>query len=146
MPPLSFNSQYNHLRVLRYLRETISRRSLFPCSSSLQLHAYCDTTWASDSSDRRALSSYCVFLGGSLIAWKTKQQLAVSHSSVEAELRVMSLAMAEVTWLWWLLVDFGVSVSISTPLLSDSTSAINITHDLVKHGLTQYIGVDAYYT
>jgi hypothetical protein len=60
---------YSHLlRVLRYLCETISRRLFFSRSSSLQLHAYCDATWASDPSDRRSLSAYCVFLGGSLIA------------------------------------------------------------------------------
>jgi hypothetical protein len=44
-----------------------------------------------------------------------------------------------------LLEDFGVSVSMPTPLLSDSTEAISITHDLVKHELTKHIGVDAYY-
>jgi hypothetical protein len=35
----------------------------------LRLQAYCDATWASDPSDHRSLSVYCVFLGGSLIAW-----------------------------------------------------------------------------
>jgi hypothetical protein len=58
----------------------------------------------------------------------------------------MALATAEVTWLRWLLEDFGVSVSVPTPLLSDSTSAINIARDPVKHELTEHIGVDAYYT
>jgi hypothetical protein len=33
-----------------------------------------------------------------------------------------------------------------TPVLSDSTGAISITHDLVKHELTKHIGVDAFYT
>jgi len=37
----------------------------------------------------------------------------------------------------WLLEDFGVSVSMTTPLLSDSTFAISIARD-VKH-----VGVDA---
>jgi histone deacetylase 1/2 len=101
--------------------------------------------WASDPSDRRSLSAYCVFLGGSLIAWKTKKQIAVSRSSVEAELRAMSLLTAEVTWLWWLLADFGVSVTTPTTLLSDSTGAISIAHDPVKHELTKHIGVDAFY-
>jgi hypothetical protein len=54
---------YSHLlRVLRYLRGTISHRLFFPRSSSLQLQAYSDATWASDPSDHRSLSAYCVFL------------------------------------------------------------------------------------
>jgi len=138
---------YSHLlRVLRYLRGTISRRLFFPRSSSLQLQAYSDATWVSDSSNRRSLSAYCVFLGGSLIAWKTKKQVAVSRSSAEAELRALALVTAEVTWLRWLLEDFGVSVSGPTPLLSDSTGAISIARDPVKHELTKHIGVDASYT
>ena len=65
---------YSHLLcVLRYLRGTISQHLFFPRSSSLELQAYSDATWASDPSDRRSLSAYCVFLGGSLIAWKTKK-------------------------------------------------------------------------
>ncbi|KAE8800338.1 Peptide chain release factor 1 [Hordeum vulgare] len=137
---------YSHLlRVLRYLRGTISHRLFFPRSSSLQLHAYSDATWASDPSDRRSLSAYCVFLGGSLIAWKTKKQIAVSRSSAEAELRAMALLTAEVTWLRWLLQDFGVSVTTPTLLLSDSTGAISIARDPVKHELTKHIGIDAFY-
>jgi hypothetical protein len=49
-------------------------------------------------------------------------------------------------WLRWLLEDFGVSISLSTPLLSNSTEAISIAHDPVKHELTKYIGVDAHFT
>ncbi|KAK1601079.1 hypothetical protein QYE76_018385 [Lolium multiflorum] len=97
---------------------------------------------ASDPEDRKSLSAYCVFLGGSLIAWKTKKQVAVSRSSVEAELRAMALLTAEVTWLRWLLADFGVSADAPTPLLSDS---ISIARDPVKHELTKHIGVDAFY-
>jgi hypothetical protein len=118
----------------------------FPCCSSLQLQTYCDATWASDPSDRCSLSAYCVFLGGSLIAWKTKKQVAISHLSAEAELRAMLLVTTEVTWLRWLLEDFGVSVSMLTPLLSDSTGAISIAHDPVKHELTKHVGVDDHFT
>jgi hypothetical protein len=45
-----------------------------------------------------------------------------------------------------LLEDFGVSISMSTPILSDSTGAISIAHDPVKHKLTKHIGVDAHFT
>jgi hypothetical protein len=58
----------------------------------------------------------------------------------------MTLVTVEVTWLRWLLEDFGVSVSMPTPLLSDSTWAIRIARDPVKHELTKHIGVDAHFT
>jgi hypothetical protein len=58
----------------------------------------------------------------------------------------MSLVTAEVTWLQWLLDDFGVSVSMPTPLLSNSTCAISIAHDPVNYELTKHIGVDAHFT
>jgi hypothetical protein len=58
----------------------------------------------------------------------------------------MALVTAAVIWLRWLLEDFGVSISMSSPLLSDSTGAISIAHDLIKHELTKHVGVDAHFT
>ena len=76
---------YSHLlRVLRYLRGTASRRLFYAHSNQLQLHAYSDSTWASDPVDRRSVTGYCLFLGTSLIAWKSKKQTTVSRSSTEA--------------------------------------------------------------
>jgi hypothetical protein len=83
---------------------------------------------------------------GSLIAWKTKKQVAVSRSSEDAELCAMALMTTEVTWLGWLLEDFVVSICIPTPLLSDSTGTISIARDPVKHEPTKHIGADAHYT
>jgi hypothetical protein len=58
----------------------------------------------------------------------------------------MDLVTAKVTWLRWLLEDFGVSVSMLTSLLSDSTCVISIARDPVKHELTKHVGVDAHFT
>jgi hypothetical protein len=69
-----------------------------------------------------------------------KKQTVVSCLSAEAELRAMALLTTEVTWLRWLLADFGVSITTPTTLLSDSTSAISIARDPVNHELTKQIG------
>ena len=46
----------------------------------------------------------------------------------------------------WMLEDFSVLVYVPTPILSDSTGAINIARDPVRHELTKHIGVDVSYT
>ena len=58
----------------------------------------------------------------------------------------MAAVTAEVTWLRCLLADFRVPVIGPTTVLSDSTGAISIARDPVKHELTKHIGVDASYT
>ena len=52
---------------------------------------------------------------------------------------------AEVTWFWWLLADFGVSLTTSMHVHCDNTGAISIAHDLMKHQLTKHIGIDCFY-
>ena len=54
----------------------------------------------------------------------------------------MAAVTAEITWLRWLLEDFGVMACSPTPL---SFGAINIARDSVKHELTKHIDVDASY-
>jgi len=88
---------YSHLlRVLRYLRGTSYRRLFYARTNQLQLHAYSDSTWASDPADRCSVTGYCLFLGTSLIAWKSKKQTAVSRSSAEAELRALATTTSEI--------------------------------------------------
>jgi len=134
------------LRVLRYLRGTASRCLFYARNSPLQLYAYSDSTWASDPTDRRSITGYCILLGSSPIAWKSKKQAAVSRSSTEAELRALATTTLEIVWLRWLLADFGISCDVATPLLCDNTGAIQIANDPVKHELTKHIGVDAFFT
>jgi len=114
--------------------------------SSLALYAYSDSTWASDPSDRRSVTSYCIFLDSSPLTWKSKKHAAVSRPSTETELRALATTTSEIVWLRWLLADFGISCHAPTPLLCDNTGAIQIANDPVKHELTKHISVDASFT
>ena len=57
----------------------------------------------------------------------------------------MALLTAEVTWLRWLLQDFGVFVTTPTLLLSGNMYDISIARDPVNHELTKHISVDAFF-
>jgi hypothetical protein len=96
--------------------------------------------------DRRSITGYCILLGSSPLAWKSKKQAVVSRSITKAELRALATTTAEIVWLQWLLADFGISSDAPTPLLCDNTRAIQIANDPVKHELTKHNGVDAFFT
>ncbi|KAH7571721.1 hypothetical protein JRO89_XS04G0125500 [Xanthoceras sorbifolium] len=110
------------------------------------LRAYSDADWSHDSTDRKSITGFCIFLGNSLISWKSKKQTVVSKSSTEAEYRAMTSTTTEIVWLRWLLADMGVSLSHPTPMYCDNQSSIQITHNSVFHERTKYIEIDCHFT
>lgn len=72
------------VRVVRYLKGSPGQGILLRSDCDLQLSGWCDSDWASCPLTRRSISGWLVFLGRSPISWKTKKQVTVSRSSVEA--------------------------------------------------------------
>ncbi|GJW56764.1 uncharacterized mitochondrial protein-like protein [Tanacetum coccineum] len=87
------------LHILRYLRVTQFQTLLFPSTSALDLRAYCDSNWDGDVVSRKPTTGFCIFLGDSLISWKSNKQDVLSKSSTEAEYRAMALNTSEIVWL-----------------------------------------------
>ncbi|GFY80839.1 hypothetical protein Acr_01g0006480 [Actinidia rufa] len=114
---------------------------LLSSTSSLILRAYADVDWTSDLSDCKSTSSFCVFLGDSLVSWKNKKQLVVACSTAETEYRSMAHATSEIVWLCWLLFDMGVTYSSPTPFYCANKSAIQIAHNSVFHERTKHIEI-----
>ncbi|KAE9596295.1 putative RNA-directed DNA polymerase [Lupinus albus] len=133
------------LRILRYLRGTQFQSLLFSSTSSLTLSAYSDAD-CGDPTDRKSTTGFCIFLGDSLISWKSKKQDVISRSSTEAEYRAMATTTAEIVWLRWLLASLGVDQPEPTPMYCDNKSAIQIAHNSVFHERTKHIEIDCHFT
>ena len=50
-------------------------------SSDMRLHV--DVDWASDPTDRKSISGYCVFIGNVVALWGSKKQNSVALSTTE---------------------------------------------------------------
>ena len=74
-------------------------------SEELGIQAYSDADWASDTSDRRSTTGYCVNLSknSSLVSWKTKKQPTVALSTCEAEYMALASTIQECLYLEQLL-------------------------------------------
>ena len=102
------------IHVLRYLKTEPALGILLHNDPARSLLAYCDADWASCQHTRRSISGYDIFLGQSLISWKSKKQHTVSLSSAEAKYRSMRRLVAELAWLSRLLNEL--TVDTNTPI------------------------------
>ena len=133
------------MHVLRYLKGTIGYGLFYAHNVDFQLVAYSDADWGNCPTSGRSLTGYCVFLGPSLISWKTKKQKVVSKSSAEAEYRSMSHTTSELVWLEGLLQDLNVFVPQPINLYCDNTAAQHIAENPVLHERTKHIKLDVHY-
>jgi hypothetical protein len=94
-------------RIIRYLRGSSGHGLFFSIGSSLCLITYSDVDWAGCPNTQWSVTGWCMFLGNSLISWKSKKQDRISKLSTESEYRAMSVACFEIVWLHGLLAKLG---------------------------------------
>ncbi|XP_031256892.1 uncharacterized protein LOC116114901 [Pistacia vera] len=95
---------------LAYAVQQLSQHVQHPCTHHWEatvhvlhyLKGYPSKDWASCPTTRKFLTGYCVYLGSSLISWKTKKQTTVSSSSAEAGYRSLASTDCRLRQYWQL--------------------------------------------
>ncbi|KAL3565808.1 hypothetical protein D5086_033854 [Populus alba] len=131
-------------RVLRYLKATPGQGIFLKADSTFHLKAYSDSDWGGCIDTRRSVTGFLVFLGDSLISWKSKKQPIVSRSSAEAEYRALATTSCELQWLIYLLNDFHIPHSKPALLYTDNKPASEIASNPVHHECTKHIQLDCH--
>lgn len=131
-------------RILRYVKSAPGKGLFFSASSPMKLQAYSDSDWASCPDTRRSVTGFSVFLGSSLLSWKTKKQHTVSRSSSEAEYRAMAAAACEVQWFAYVFEFLKLHLPLPVPLFCDNQSAIYIAQNHTFHERTKHIELDCH--
>lgn len=133
------------LHVLKYLRGTINLGIFYSASNDLALTAYCDADWGSCPFSAKSLTGYAIFLGDSLISWKTKKQKTTSKSTCEAEYRSMSYTTSELIWLEGLLADLHVKIPQPIDLFCDNIAAKYLAENQVFQERTKHLKIDCHF-
>jgi len=118
----------------------------YPANERLQVTAYSDPDWGNCKLSVRSLTGYCVFLGNSLVSWKTKKQKTIAKSSAEAEYRAMSATVSELEWISHLLHDLCIPPPLPIVPYCDNKVAQHIVANPVFHERTKHLNINCHYT
>nr|KYP60272.1 Copia protein [Cajanus cajan] len=134
------------LGLSKYVCDLLNRTNMeesnpisFPMMSGCKLiHAHCDIDWASDPDDRRSTSGASIFIGPNLISWRSKKQIIITHSNIEAKYRSLALAIAKIMWIQTLLLEFHVR-HFTLVIFYDNMSIVALAHNPILLARTKHM-------
>jgi hypothetical protein len=141
------------LRILIYLYQTRDRQLIIRPTPTYNISVYCDANYGderdggSESNDEKWKSQggYLLFVGDSLVSWRSRRHKARSLSSMESEYMEASEAAKEIVWFRELLSDVGIDVSEESIIYEDNKSCIAFSSNNTSHDRTKHIDIHAYW-
>ena len=92
-PTLSHMNATNYL--VSYLKESFGKGIMLPKVKDFYISTFTDANWSSCPDTRRSVTGFCVFIGNSLVSWKSKKQQTVARTSVEAKYRALAVTIVK---------------------------------------------------
>lgn len=159
---VSYVSQFMHapttdhlqtvMRILRYLKGALGQGLFFGKHKDRSIRVFTDADWGGSKGDMRSTSGYGTFVWGNLTIWRSKKQAVVARSSVEAELRALTLGICEGLWIKRVLKDLHLEtinpfISVDSPIFTycDNISAIHMVENPIHHDKTKHVEIDRHF-
>ena len=95
--------------------------------------------------DKKSIVGYCVYYGETPVAWSSKKQKAVSHSSTELEYQALSSLAIEIVSLCSLLSKVDMKSQHVSLMWCDNLSVGPLVTNLVYHACSKHIEIDVHY-
>ena len=127
--------------ILRYLKGTLSSGIYYPRDTTCTLHAYCDSDYANDASDRKSVSGYVFFLGTCIISWESKKQQVLATSTTEAEYISLFVASQEAMFLRGIVGELLNDAPQVALIRCDNNGALALAKNPVFHKRSKHIDV-----
>ena len=126
-------------RILRYLKGTIDFKLRLGGRAPLRLEAYTDADWGGDLDSRKSTTGYVIYLGDSVISWKSRLQPTVAKSTTEAEYMALTEVISEVLYLIPILDCMGYKPAEAINIHEDNQGAIAISKNAINHARSKHI-------
>ena len=130
--------------VLPYIGATVGLGLFYSSSTLVKLKRFAESDWASSPDTWKSISGFYVFIGDSLVSWKSKKQHTVSRSSTEVKYHSMANATYETMWLLALLKDLHVHNPRPTLLFYNNQVAFHIGANSVFHECIKHIEINSH--
>ncbi|GKA43535.1 ribonuclease H-like domain-containing protein, partial [Tanacetum coccineum] len=104
-----------------------------------------DSDWPKCKVTRKSVTGYAVFMGESLVSWKSKKQSILSKSLADAEYKAMNSVTCEVIWILKILAELNIDTSLPVPLHCDNSYAMQIAANPVFYERTKHFEIDSFF-
>jgi hypothetical protein len=112
-----------------------------PTENITTLYGYSDSDWAMYIRHRRSISGMVFFLGGAVIAWKTRVQSTVSLSTAESEFLAASDSGRLAIFIRDVMTELGQSKIQATTIYEDNDACIKLEDSSAPTRQTRHITI-----
>ncbi|CAI7839755.1 unnamed protein product [Closterium sp. NIES-53] len=128
-------------RVLRYLCSTSGLGLVLGGRSPVVLTGHADASWVDDLATQRSSQGYTFSLGSGSVSWRSTRSSSVLSSSCEAEIYAGAMAVQELRWLTYLLIDLGEPPRSPPVLYVDNKAMLALCREHRLEHRTKHMGV-----